>query len=228
MFWRKQRSLQVPEKFNRNSNNVTSLMSPEESGLWLLERLQRVLQLPSYKKCALLDFGCGVRFSQTLINRKVPIGQYAGVDCFAYMIDFLTTSVKDRRFSYRLLDVWHPLYNPQGAVRLDAHTKLALPERHFDIATMFSVITHQSPEDAGHIFSMLRRYTRPEGHLFFSCFLDEDLDSFEDRSPERIGGRCVYNPEFLENIVKQAGWRVVGRYPAEAPLIGDSFLCQPE
>jgi hydroxylaminobenzene mutase len=222
----KVRALEIPEKFNRNSPTVTSLMSPEQSGLWLLQRLQRLLGLSNFTGTALLDYGCGVRFTQTFVNLGLPVGRYAGVDCFEEMIDFLATTVEAPNFSYHFIDVWHPSYNPSGATRLGTDTVLPLPEGSFDVATMFSVITHQTPEDTGHIFSMLRRYVRKDGHLFFTCFLDPTIDGYEDRSPERTGGRCVYNPEFLAGIILRSGWVPVGSYPAEAPLIGDSFLCR--
>jgi hypothetical protein len=92
---------------------------------------------------------------------------------------------------------------------------------------MFSVLTHQAPDDARHILALLRRYVRPDGHLFFTCFLDEAIDSFEDRSPERNGGRCFYNPRFLRELLAGAGWQTIAAYPAEPPLIGDSFVCRP-
>jgi hypothetical protein len=91
---------------------------------------------------------------------------------------------------------------------------------------MFSVITHQYPLDAKNISSMLRRHISVDGHLFFTCFLDDTITTFEDRSPERNGGRCFYNPDFLTKLVESRGWREVSRAPAEGPVIGDSFVFQ--
>lgn len=218
--------LVVPEKFNRNSFTVSSLMPAEESGAWLLERMRQQIGLETYAASTLLDFGCGVRFSQAILNKQIPIGSYVGIDCFAEMIDFLRSAVPDPRFSYHFLDAYHPLYNLDGSP-LSPETRLPLPDRAFDIISLFSVITHQYPADAESIFTFLRRYIAAQGHLFFTCFLDEGIASFEDRSPERNGGRCAYNPDFLVSLVEGCGWRVVGRAPAEAPLIGDSFVCSP-
>ena len=102
-----------------------------------------------------------------------------------------------------------------------------LPEEGFDVVSMFSVMTHQYPDDARHILALLRRYVRPAGHLFVTCFLDAAVDAFEDRSPERNGGRCLYNPDFLAGLLRQAGWVPVARHAAEPPLIGDSFVARP-
>jgi SAM-dependent methyltransferase len=217
--------LVVPEEFNRNSITVTSLMTAEQSGLWLLERMRRQIDFESYADKKLLDFGCGVRFSQAIINSELPIGRYFGVDVFHRMIKFLQKNVHDQRFAYHFLDVYHPLYNPRGKL-LSPDLTLPIPEHAFDIVSMFSVITHQYPLDAKIIFSMLRRHTCVKGHLFFTCFLDEAISTFEDRSPERNGGRCFYSPGFLTQLVESCGWREVGRAPGAGPLIGDSFVYQ--
>jgi SAM-dependent methyltransferase len=225
--WKKKHApLRVPDQFNRNSAKVTALMPPEQSGKWLLNRMKEHLGLRSGAKLALLDFGCGVRFSQAIINLQLPIREYAGVDCFRDMVDFLRANVSDRRFRYHFLDARHPSYHPRGTP-LGPDTRLPFPERHYDVASMFSVITHQHPDDAGHIFALLRRHVRPSGHLFFTCFLDEKLESFEDRSPARDGGMVFYQPEFLGKIVRRSGWQIAARFPAEAPIIGDSFACRP-
>lgn len=218
--------LVVPERFNRNSSTVTALMTPEESGVWLLERLKQRLAIRSLARTHLLDFGCGVRFTQAIVNCNVPIGSYTGVDCFADMIDFLRSEAPGRRFSYHVFDAFHPMYNPTG-FPLTPATSLPVPRRDFDLVTMYSVITHQSPQDSESIFTILRRYVAPGGRLFFTCFLDPQVSTFEDRSPERNGGRCVYGPDYLKSLVERCGWSVVSKEPSEGPLIGDSFLLKP-
>ncbi|TIW62736.1 MAG: class I SAM-dependent methyltransferase [Mesorhizobium sp.] len=199
-------------------------MPPEDSGALLLEKMQRHIGLQTLANSRLLDFGCGVRFSQAILNRGIPIRSYTGIDCFAEMIDFLRAAVRDPRFSYVFLDAHHPSYNPQGRP-LSGQTSLPLPLQAFDILSLFSVITHQNPADAASILTMLRRYTAVGGHLFFTCFLDEEIAEYEDRSPENDGGRCFYNPDFLAHLVEGCGWRVVKRAPSEGPLIGHSFVC---
>ena len=218
-----QTSLVVPPQFNRNSPSVTSLMTPEESGRWLLERMRQHLGFADYADKRVLDFGCGVRFSQALINTRLPVARYVGVDIHRPMIEFLQTEVWDDRFSYVFLDAYHPLYNPHGTV-LSPDTPLAVPTSAFDVACLFSVITHQHPSDSACIFSILRRHINRTGRLFFTCFLDESIPTFEDRSPERNGGRCFYNPGFIVNLAEGSGWRLVARVPGEGPLIGDSFV----
>jgi SAM-dependent methyltransferase len=220
-------SLIVPDRFNRNSSTVSSLMTAEESGAWLLERMRQQIGLDTLATSRILDFGCGVRFTQAIVNKHLPVGSYVGIDCFDDMIDFLRANVSDTRFSYFFLDAHHPLYNP-GGHRLSKGTPLPVPEGTFGIVSMFSVITHQDPHDAESIFTILRRYVSPRGHLFFTCFLDDAIPAFEDRSAEQNGGRCFYNPDFLSHLVESCGWRILRRTPPEAPLIGDSFVCSPD
>ena len=52
----------VPPEFNCNSPNVTSLMTPEQRGIWLLERMRQQIGFVSYADKKVLDFGCGVRW----------------------------------------------------------------------------------------------------------------------------------------------------------------------
>jgi SAM-dependent methyltransferase len=217
--------LAVPPAFNRNSSTVTSLKPPEEAGLWLLERMRLQIGFESYADKSVLDFGCGVRFTQAIINSGFQIGRYYGVDSFRDMIEFLENNVHDSRFAYYHLNAYHPLYNALG-IELSAETRLPAAERTFDVVCMFSVITHQYPKDSRWIFTMLRRYVREHGHLFFTCFADEFIPTFEDRSAERNGGRCFYNPTFLNELVEGCGWRKVISAPSDGPLIADAFVYQ--
>jgi SAM-dependent methyltransferase len=212
---------------NRNSPTVTALMPPEQAGLWLLERMRQHVGFESYADVALLDFGCGVRFSQAMLNANFAIGHYCGVDNYRPLIEFLQAQVQDERFEYAFVDAHHPIYNP-GGQPLTTDADLPLAGRNFDLVSMFSVITHQDPAAARAIFTVLRRHVRPDGRLFFTCFLDDAIERYEDRSPARNGGMCFYNPGYLTGIVEACGWRMVRRAPGEGPLIGDSFVLAPD
>jgi SAM-dependent methyltransferase len=220
------RPLIVPDRFSRNSPTVTGLMTPEQSGIWLLERMRRQIGLSSYAATKMLDFGCGVRFSQTILNLGLPVGRYVGVDCYAPMIEFLQGAVRDPRFAFHHLDAHNPFYNPGGRP-MSSVTRLPMDERDFDLICLFSVITHQSPADSESLFELLHRHVAPTGRLFFTCFLDPEIASYEDRSPDRNCGRCCYHPAFLSDLVSRCGWRILATAAAEAPLIGDTFVCCP-
>ncbi len=215
--------LVVPGEFSRNSPTVTSLMTPEQSGLWLLEWMRLQLGFESYADKKVLDFGCGVRFTQAIVNTGYPFGRYFGVDVCRPMIEFLQANVSDGRFAYHCLDAYNPMYNPGGRP-LTPETTLPVAEHDFDVACMFSVITHQYPGDCRSIFTMLRRHVRAGGYLFFSCFLDDSVGTFADLSPNRDGGRCFYDPDLLTRLVESCGWRHAGSAPSVGPLIGQSFV----
>lgn len=218
--------LVVPSEFHRNSITVTSLMSPEQSGVWLLEWMRILIGFDSYADKKVLDFGCGVRFTQAILNTDFPIARYFGIDVYPRMIEFLQNNVSDGRFAYYCLDAYHPIFNPSGKV-LTQDTALPIAEQDFDVACMFSVITHQYPRDSRIIFSMLRRQVSHHGRLFFTCFLDNSIDTFEDRSKERNAGKVFYNPGFLLQLVESCGWRQVGMAPAVGPIVGQSFVYRP-
>jgi len=185
--------------------------------------MRQQIGIQTYSDKKLLDFGCGVRFSQALINTNYSIGQYVGVDVCRPIIEYLQKSVRNNRFSYHFIDAYHPTYNPGGSA-LSHDFRLPLAQSDFDIACLFSVITHQSPEDSEIIFSLLRRHVRSDGHLFFTCFLDDSLPEYEDRSADGNRGRCFYNSAYLVDLAQSAGWRFVAKAPANGPLIGDSFV----
>jgi len=138
-------ALVVPPRFNRNSATVSALMPAEQAGLWLLERMRQHLGIDGYANRRVLDFGCGVRFSQAIVNTGFAIGRYAGIDNCHELIDFLDAEVRDPRLSYHFLDARHALYNPAGAPLTEA-TRLPVPDAAFDVVCMFSVITHQYGE----------------------------------------------------------------------------------
>ena len=219
-------ALVVPPRFNRNSATVSALMPAEQAGLWLLERMRQHLGIDGYANRRVLDFGCGVRFSQAIVNTGFAIGRYAGIDNCHELIDFLDAEVRDPRLSYHFLDARHALYNPAGAPLTEA-TRLPVADAAFDVACMFSVITHQYPEDSRAIFRLLRRHVDPGGRLFFTCFLDDAVATFEDRSPERNGGFCVYNPACLGELVAGAGWQLVSSAPPDGPIIAHAFVYRP-
>jgi SAM-dependent methyltransferase len=119
-----------------------------------------------------LDFGCGVRFTQAFLNRGVPIKHYVGVDVSPAVIDFLRSNVSDPRFEFFHLDAHNELYNPTGKPL----SELTVPEiegRRFDLICLFSVFTHLAPPDYAAMLELLRRFVKPDGRLFYTLFINE-------------------------------------------------------
>jgi SAM-dependent methyltransferase len=218
----------VPEKFNRNAPDVVALGPPADVGFKLIEYMCERLEIPDLAGRDVLDFGCGVRFTDTIMNRNVPLRTYVGLEVDKEIVDFLSANATDPRLTFLHFDASNPLYN-KGGVPLAPETSLPIGNRTFDVICMFSVITHQLPEDAGSIFAILRRYTRQQGRLFFSACLEEGDFAYREHNPNIPTALSIYTPESLTRLVETAGWKilsVVPRNPRGLPIL-DSFLCGP-
>lgn len=218
----------VPDKFNRNAPAVTALGAPADTGVQLLNYMCERIGIPDLAGRDVLDFGCGARFADSIINRNVPVGSYVGVDVYKEMIDFLVENATDPRLSFYHLDAENPLYNMEGAP-LGPNTRLPVGDRLFDVLCMFSVITHQSPGNAASIFAILRRYAKKDGRLFFSAYLDDSKGDHHEVFPEKPNLLAAYAPAYLTGLLETAGWRVLSIVPRDPEdyKIVDSILCEP-
>lgn len=219
----------VPPKFLRNAKNVLDLGPPADVGLNLLQYMCRRIGVADLAGKDLLDFGCGTRFADMLMNRDVPLRSYTGIDVHREMIDFLVAEADDPRLSFQRFDAYNPMYHPQG-VPMTADTPLPVGERRFDVICMFSVITHQLPGDAEALFAILRRYVRAQGRMFFSAYIDDETGAdYGEEQPEKPTGLSRYSSAYLTRLLARTGWRVLSWAPPndeDLPIL-DSFLCEP-
>jgi SAM-dependent methyltransferase len=146
------------------------------SAVWLIQHMCEHLGLDDLGDSEVLDFGCGVKFTQALINQHLPIKRYVGIDVETEMIAFLQQHVADARFEYHHLDARNELYNPDGAMLSDT-TPLPIDGQTFDVICLFSVFTHLAPHDARTMLKLLRRFVKSNGRLFFTLYIDERTDS---------------------------------------------------
>jgi SAM-dependent methyltransferase len=217
----------VPEKFLRNAPNVLQLGPPADIGLSLVDYMCRRIGIADLRGLDMLDFGCGTRFADMLMNRNVPLRSYTGIDVHGEMIGFLRREATDPRLSFHRFDARNPVYSPNGTP-MRADTRLPIDDQRFDLICLLSVITHQLPEDAGVLFAILRRHIRPGGHMFFSAYVDDEsgVDYYEDR-PDTPAGLSRFSTACLTRLLAQAGWRVLSSAPPnpdDLPIL-DSFLC---
>jgi SAM-dependent methyltransferase len=132
------------------------------------------------------------------------------------MIDFLQSSVDDERFEFHHVDLHNELYNP-GGERLTASTRLPVAREAFDLICLFSVFTHLAPDDFNAMLHVLREHVRPDGHLFFSLFVNEETEGghgFVDSMVRAVRDR----PELVERR------RTTG---TETPRFRDVFPAHP-
>ncbi len=162
--------IDVPPKFIRSA--VTDEAETVAGAGHLLAELSAILDRPDLGGVDLLDVGCGIKFSQAILNGDLPLGSYTGVDIYADLIEFLSSEVTDERFTYRHLDAANDLYNPDGQP-FTTTSDLGIGDARFDAICLYSVFTHLNPTDYVTMLEHVRRHIRPNGRLVYTAFLDE-------------------------------------------------------
>ena len=221
------RPLIIPEELHRNHPDVHQA-GPENTGSALICLVVECLGLKDLSESDVLDVGCGVRFTQAIVNRDIPVKSYTGLDVHLPLIEHLRREVDDPRFSFAHWDARNAMYNPTG-VKITPESRLPV-EGMFDVIWLFSVFTHLEPSDADALLAILRRHVRPGGALFFSAFLDQDgtVDSFEDRLPDHPLSCACYSERYLRELVEANGWSISSvNPPSPEHFIQHYLVCRP-
>jgi SAM-dependent methyltransferase len=220
--------IEISSQFYRNSPNVLAL-GVENTGSTLINRGNELLGYSDLSGKDVLDIGCGVRFTQTIINRNLPIKSYTGIDINGPLINYLIDNVQDSRFSFHYWNIYNAMYNTTGQ-KLAKRLRLPLPQdKKFDVIWMYSVITHTYPTDTQYLLSILRRYIKKGGGLLFSAFLDNNIATFEDRIKDQPLLYAYYNEKYLRRIIAKAGWKVELLYDKWTEVVMQNlFLCRPK
>ena len=217
--------IRVPDQLQRNAPDVLS-DGVEETGESLLKGLAARLDRINLVGLDLLDIGCGVRFTQTLINRNLPFASYTGIEVSRPIVEWLKENVeaKDERFRFVHWNVHNSMYNPKGQPTNRYQNFPVAGD--YDVIMAFSLITHLAPQDTAHVLRLARKAVRRDGFLFFSAFCDVSVEKFEDRIPGKPLLNAFYNRCYLEALIDNANWTVVS-YEEPAGYIMNSFLCKP-
>ena len=117
----------VPPKFHCNSPDVIEMGPPADIGATLIDYLARQLGRTDLAGLDVLDLGCGTRFTDTFMNRPVPVGSYTGLETRRPHFEFLRDNAIDPRLSFFHFDSYNPHYNPAG--------KPLTPDRELPSAT---------------------------------------------------------------------------------------------
>jgi SAM-dependent methyltransferase len=164
----------VPRHLCRNA--VDDPATAVEDAAWLIDHLCGHIGVRDLGDLAVLDVGCGVRFTQAFLTGDIPIRRYAGIDASREVIEFLRSNVSDPRFEFVHLDARNDLYNPNGTPL----AQLAVPElagRRFDVICLFSVFTHLAPGDYAAMLNLLRPLVADDGWLFYTLFVNERTEA---------------------------------------------------
>lgn len=220
--------LKIPAELNRNAKSVQDMGEPADTGAMLIDYMCARIGIDDLAGLDVLDLGCGVRFSESILNRDTPIGTYTGIEVKKKIVDFLIEHVRDPRLSYFHADLKNLCYNPRGTADY-ADLSEVLNHKRYDIACMFSVITHQQPDEASATFQFLNRHIKPDGHMFFSAFLHEDGPEHKELNPAKPGIKSSFSSGYMEKMLAGSGWSIVSRadpVPNDVPIMW-SYLCRP-
>jgi len=220
--------LVVPDELHRNAAGVIAA-GYEETGQLLINLATRSVGLQNLEDVDVLDVGCGVRFAMTIINRKIPIKSYTGVEVSRQIVEFLQDNVEayDKRFRFAHWNVRNEMYNPD-CIHLATEEEFPVDES-FDLIWLFSVFTHLNPKDSLSLLQLLRKRIRKNGRLFFSAFIDYKLDGFEDRVKDKPLEQAYYGKTYMEALIKQAGWVIQSFHENEPEnFIRHYFVCSPD
>ena len=210
--------------FNFNSPGVSAFPA-EVTGYYLIRSMCKRIGWPSVSNKRLLDFGCGIRFTKTIVNLDLDIANYTGVDVNAQLIDWLHKNLDDPRFKFIRLDMANKLYNLSGKEIEDYSALEQMGLVGFDAACMFSVITHQDPSDAEAIFKMLHRSVNDGGSLYFTAFTSDAVEGYAEAVPGQLNLQSYYHPTVIKDLLVKTGWTLVEIYPEE-PLQQTAFVCR--
>jgi SAM-dependent methyltransferase len=217
--------LLVPEELNRNAD-VVRIAGPENTACAILALVAERLNLTTFADSDILDVGCGVRFTQAIINRQISIGSYTGVDIHKPLIDFLQSEITDPRFAFAWWNVHNDQYNVVG-VPMQSYEHIPVKGK-FDIICLFSVFTHLFPDDTRKLLEILRRHAQENTALVFTAFIVDDIEVFENRSslPEIYG---CYGEDYMRSIIASTGWRVDNMDPPDPDCyVQNLFVCRPK
>jgi SAM-dependent methyltransferase len=221
--------IDVPPHLHRNSPKVLAA-GIEETGQLLIDLATSRMGLPSLASSDILDIGCGVRFTQTIVNRRIPIRSYTGVEVHRPIVDFLKETVEpfDPRFRFIHWDVYNAMFNPGPSPRLESIVE-SPAAGSFDVIWLFSVFTHLDERDARAMLRLLRRSIRPDGSLLFTAFIDPELEGFEDRKPESPLLFAHFGKKTMEQLIRSTGWVLRSFHDVGSePFIQPCFVCSPD
>lgn len=93
-------AIEVPKELQRNHPGVLAA-GVEHTGEILIANLARRIGRPDLGGWDLLDVGCGVRFTQTLINRSLAFRSYTGIEVSLPIVQWLKENVESRDERFR-------------------------------------------------------------------------------------------------------------------------------
>lgn len=121
-----------------------------------------------------LDIGCGIgRLAVPLTQYIDPErGTYDGIDPVQSGIEWCAATITPAypNFRFRHLDIRHPIYNPEGAIKGTAVT-FPFAAASMDFVTLISVATHLPASELQHYAGEVARVLAPGGTVMMTAFI---------------------------------------------------------
>jgi len=182
-----------------------------ESAVNDLNYIKSKIGIKNFKDSNILDIGCGVKYSQAILQQKIPIRSYWGLDVDKKMIYFLNHNVDDPIMNYRVVPFYNEMYNKKGK-KMTKDSKLPSGKRKFDLILLLSVFTHFEPTDFQNMLHILKRSLSKKGVIFFSVFINNEMkERFKDKHKDKPLLKAVYQQKFVDEMINKAGLKIKAR-----------------
>lgn len=214
----------VPDSFRRGAFGGRRLV---ETGKEILDLLCETAGIDDLAGLDLLDFGSGYRMAQVLLEYDMAFDSYCGVDIDPEMMAWLQDNNPDPRMAFHLVPFQNEMYRPDGDP-MTAQSGLPVGDQRFDLAMMFSVVTHLPPADTRALFAILRRYVRADGFVYFSAFVNPLMEEeYAEGNPEMPLWMSIYQEAFLFDLLAATGWACTSYAEPKGQLIQHQLLIRP-
>ncbi|MHC4108707.1 MAG: class I SAM-dependent methyltransferase [Planctomycetota bacterium] len=169
-------------------------------------------------KSRVLDIGCGpARLPLGLLGELGSIERYEGIDvdrhAIAWCRRWITSSHREFRFTH--LDIHNERYNPGGRIRLDDRFRFDFADGSFDVIYLYSVFTHMEAGDISIYLAELRRLLAPDGRVFLTAYLEDDVPDVSVNPPSYRGHsntplhRVRLNRRYFDDLLSAHGLTMV-------------------
>ncbi|MCC5950700.1 MAG: class I SAM-dependent methyltransferase [Acidimicrobiia bacterium] len=236
-------ALDVPQAFRRGGRK--SHQEWLDSGCALVELMAAEAGRSDLSTLSVLDIGCGTKLVAAIVEQGLPVGRYTGIDIDGALIAWLNAALDEPRFAFAEVPARNARYAPDGSP-LPSLERLPV-DGPFDLISMWSVLTHVTPDDAAFLLGAARAVASPDGLLLASVFLPEpsegghgiydsmrrwfdratfDEQGFADLNPRSPLKWAVFRRDAIVEIAVAAGWKVEAIRPP-SPVAQHVLVLRP-
>lgn len=165
-----------------------------------------------------LDIGCGQGRLAIGLARIIGELPYIGLDVDEWSIRWCQKHIHSSHPSYTFerINVFNERYNRLAAAQPDTF-RFGLKNESVDLAYLYSVFSHMEERDMRAYLSEIHRMLTENGNLFFTTFVEENVEDFSINPPGYIfqknsGALHVvrFRKNYLLEIVESAGFEIIG------------------